>query len=162
MKKHVTHIVCLILYAIALFVLNKGLDFTRPADYPDGLDYAKAVVTNVIEDEMGQDPDYSYIRIGKQTLEMRITSGEYKGKTIEVMNFVTRTNQTEGTVGTKYIVGSYDGYITTNIMSYNRTNVVVILAIAFLTMVIIYGLSLIHIWNWDTDDWCKRSRHGKL
>lgn len=139
MKKHVTHIVCLILYAIALFVLNKGLDFTRPADYPDGLDYAKAVVTNVIEDEMGQDPDYSYIRIGKQTLEMRITSGEYKGKTIEVMNFVTRTNQTEGTVGTKYIVGSYDGYITTNIMSYNRTNVVVILAIAFLTMVIIYG-----------------------
>ncbi len=101
MKKHVTHIVCLILYAIALFVLNKGLDFTRPADYPDGLDYAKAVVTNVIEDEMGQDPDYSYIRIGKQTLEMRITSGEYKGKTIEVMNFVTRTNQTEGTVGTK-------------------------------------------------------------
>lgn len=88
---------------------------------------------------MGQDPDYSYIRTGKQTLELKILSGKYKGHTVQVMNFVTRTTQMEGEIGTRYILGSYDGYITANIMSYERSGIIYILAFAFLAMVLFYG-----------------------
>lgn len=96
-------------------------------------------MVEVVEDDMGLDPDYDYIRIGKQTLKLEITSGDYKGTTVEVLNFVTRTTQLEGGVGTNYIVGSYDGFITANIMSYERGGIIWTLAIAFLALVIFYG-----------------------
>lgn len=139
MKKAVFHIIFIALYITILFVYNQTLEFTRPGDYPEGITYAKAKVIEIVEEDMGQDPDYDYIRIGKQILKMEIISGEYKGKTIQVSNFVTRTTQLEGKVGTRYILGSYDGYITANIMSYERIGIIYGLAIAFLLMVILYG-----------------------
>ena len=139
MKKTLYHILFLVLYIALLWGYNHSLDFTRPADYPEGIQYARAEVTSIVDEDMGQDPDYSYIRIGKQTLEMKILSGKYKDKTIQTMNFVTRSTQTEGKIGTRYILGSYDGYFTANIMSYDRSAIVYILTLAFLGMVIFYG-----------------------
>lgn len=139
MKKTIFHILFLIAYIALLWGYNTNLNFVRPGDYPEGLEYAKATVVEVVEDDMGLDPDYDYIRIGKQTLKLEITSGDYKGTTVEVLNFVTRTTQLEGGVGTNYIVGSYDGFITANIMSYERGGIIWTLAIAFLALVIFYG-----------------------
>ena len=139
MKKIIFHIVFIICYIALLVGYNSSLKFEKPGDYPEGLEYAKAEVIEIVEEDMGQDPDYSYIRIGKQTLKLEILSGKYKGKTIETINFVTRTTQLEGKVGTRYIVGSYDGYITSNIMSYERSGIIFILAAAFIGMVILYG-----------------------
>lgn len=139
MKKTIFHILFLIAYIALLWGYNTNLNFVRPGDYPEGLEYAKATVVEVVEDDMGLDPDYDYIRIGKQTLKLEITSGDYKGTTVEVLNFVTRTTQLEGGVGTNYIVGSYDGFITANIMSYERSGIIWTLAIAFLALVIFYG-----------------------
>ena len=139
MKKTIFHILFLIAYIALLWGYNTNLNFVRPGDYPEGLEYAKATVVEVVEDDMGLDPDYDYIRIGKQTLKLEITSGDYKHTTVEVLNFVTRTTQLEGGVGTNYIVGSYDGFITANIMSYERSGIIWTLAIAFLALVIFYG-----------------------
>lgn len=139
MKKTVLHILFIVCYVAILIGYNSTLKFEKPADYPQGLEYAKAEVVKVIEQDMGEDPDYNYIRIGKQKFEMKIISGEYKGKVIETVNFVTRTTQLEGKVGTHYIVGSYDGFITSNIMSYERSNLIILLALAFIAIVIIYG-----------------------
>lgn len=139
MKKTIFHILFLIAYIALLWGYNANLNFVRPGDYPEGLEYAKATVVEVVEDDMGLDPDYDYIRIGKQTLKLEITSGDYKGTTVEVLNFVTRTTQLEGSVGTHYIIGSYDGFITANVMSYERSGIIWTLAIAFLAMVVFYG-----------------------
>lgn len=139
MKKAVFHVLFIICYIAVLFGYNKSLDFVRPADYPEGIEYAKAEVIEIIEEDIGQDPDYNYIRIGKQTLKLEITSGKYKGQTVEAMNFVTRTTQTEGKIGTRYILGSYDGYYTANIISYERSEIIYILAALFLIMVVFYG-----------------------
>lgn len=139
MKKIILHILFLLVYIGALLGYNRTLEFARPADYPEGIVYAKATVIEVLESDMGQDPDYHYIRIGRQRLSMEITSGPYSGKTIEVLNFVTRTTQLEGAVGSKYILGSYDGFFTANIMSYERTNLILILVMAFIALVIFYG-----------------------
>ena len=138
MKKTVLHILFIVCYVAILIGYNSTLKFEKPADYPQGLEYAKAEVVKIIEQDMGEDPDYNYIRIGKQKFEMKIISGEYKGKVIETVNFVTRTTQLEGKVGTHYIVGSYDGFITSNIMSYERSNLIILLALVFIAIVIIY------------------------
>ena len=138
MKKVLLHILFIVGYIALLVGYNSTLKFEKPADYPQGLEYAKAEVVSIVEQDMGEDPDYNYIRIGKQKFEMKIISGEYKGKVIETVNFVTRTTQLEGKVGTHYIVGSYDGFITSNIMSYERSNLIILLALAFIAFVIIF------------------------
>ncbi|MCI6729630.1 MAG: YibE/F family protein [Clostridiales bacterium] len=139
MKKAIFHILFILLYTGLLWAYNGSLEFARPGDYPEGIEYAKATVSEVVESDVGQDPDYSYIRIGKQTLKLEINSGPHKGTTVQVLNFVTRTTPLEGTVGTRYILGSYDGFITANIMSYERSGLLVLLLAAFLGMVILYG-----------------------
>lgn len=141
MKKVLLHILFIVGYIMLIAGFNGTLKFEKPADYPQGLEYAKAEVVSVVEQDMGEDPDYNYIRIGKQKLELRIISEEYKGKIIETTNFITRTTQLEGKVGTRYIVGSYDGFITSNIMSYERSSLVVLLVIVFIAMVILFGKS---------------------
>ena len=139
MKKSIFHILFLLAYVGALWVYNSGLDFVRPGDYPEGIEYARATVVEVVENDVGVDPDYDYIRIGKQRLKLEITSGRYAGTTVEVNNFVTRTTPLEGRVGTRYILGSYDGFFTANVMSYERSGLILILAAVFLGMVILYG-----------------------
>ncbi|MGM9636612.1 MAG: YibE/F family protein [Eubacteriales bacterium] len=139
MKKAVYHILFLLLYIALLWGFNKCLDFERPADYPEGVEYAKATVIEVIEEDMGVDPDYDYISIGKQKLRLQITSGEYKGKTVEITNYVTRLIRLEGKTGTRYIIDSYDGFITANIMSYERSGIIVFLALLFIGLVILFG-----------------------
>ena len=139
MKKAIFHTLFILVYITALWLYNGSMDFVRPGDYPKGIEYAKAIVAEVVNDEMGADPDYNYIRIGKQTLKLELTSGPYKGTTVLVNNYVTRTTQLEGTVGTRYILGSYDGFITANVMSYERSGIIGLLAAAFLGLVILYG-----------------------
>ena len=139
MKKVIAHILFLLVYVGLLIGFNRIQDFTRPADYPEGIEYVRATVVEVVESDMGTDPDYDYIRIGKQKLKMKIISGKYRGKTIEVLNFVTRTTQLEGGEGTRYILGSFDGFFTANVMSYERSNLIIILVGLFLAMVICYG-----------------------
>ena len=141
MKKVLLHILFIVGYIVLIAGFNGTLKFEKPADYPQGLEYAKAEVVSVAEQDMGEDPDYNYIRIGKQKLELRIISGEYKGKVIETDNFVTRTTQLEGKMGTRYIVGSYDGFITSSIMSYERSGLVILLVTVFIAMVILFGKS---------------------
>ena len=141
MKKVLLHILFIVGYIALLVGYNSTLKFEKPADYPQGLEYAKAEVVSIVEQDMGEDPDYNYIRIGKQKLELRIISGEYKGKVIETDNFVTRTTQLEGKIGTRYIVGSYDGFITSSIMSYERSGLVILLVTVFIAMVILFGKS---------------------
>lgn len=141
MKKVLLHILFIVGYVALLVGYNSTLKFEKPADYPQGLEYAKAEVVSIVEQDMGEDPDYNYIRIGKQKLELRIISGEYKGKIIETTNFVTRTTQLEGKAGTRYIVGSYDGFITSSIMSYERSGLIILLVTVFIAMVILFGKS---------------------
>lgn len=139
MKKIIGHIAFLIIYMLIIIGINKTLEYTKPADYPAGIEYAKAKVTGIIENDMGNDPDYDYIQIGTQKFELEILSGPYKGKTVEAFNYVTRTVRTEGTVGTTYIIGSYDGFITTMIINLDRSSILYFLLALFLGLVIWFG-----------------------
>ena len=139
MKKAAAHALFLIAYCLIIWLFNRSMEFTRPGDYPEGLEYARAVVAGVVEEDMGYDADYDYIRIGKQTLELTVTSGPYKGKTVTALNYVTRTVRMEGRPGTKYIIGSYDGFLTPMLLHYDRTGLICGLAVSFLALVLFFG-----------------------
>lgn len=139
MKKYIGHITFILAYIVIIVLINSNLEFAKPGDYPEGLKYAKAEVTKILENNMGEDPDYPYIRIGKQNLEMKLLSGEHKGEVIEVLNYVTRTMRLEAEEGDVFIVGSYDEYITTTVMHRERSSLLYGLGIFFVALVILFG-----------------------
>lgn len=139
MKKFLGHTIFLIIYILVIIGINKSLTYERPADYPEGLAYAKARVTEIVSEDMGQDPDFDYIRIGKQVLKLEILSGEHKGKILQATNYVTRVSQMEASVGMDYIVGSYDDFIITTVMYRDRSSIVYFLAVLLLALVLLIG-----------------------
>ena len=139
MKKFLGHTIFLMIYILVIIGINKALLFERPADYPEGLTYAKARVTEIVSEDMGQDPDFDYIRIGKQILNLEILSGDHKGEVVQAVNYVTRVSQIEASVGMDYIVGSYDDFIITTVMYRDRSSVIYFLAALFLGLVLIIG-----------------------
>lgn len=139
MQKKIGHTLFLFLYVLVVIGINKSFVFERPADYPEGLKYAKARVVEIVSEDMGEDPDYYYIRIGRQILNLKILGGEHKGKIIQATNYVTRVSQMEASVGMDYIVGSYDDFIVAMILYRDRSNMIYFLAAILLGVVLLIG-----------------------
>lgn len=89
------NMLCMILAVImiiGLFVFGTYVNRDRDEVDPSSsqLDYAKAVVTNVLEDDA--QPDHENAegrRVGTQELEIRVTSGKRKGEIMPVTNYMS-------------------------------------------------------------------------
>ncbi|OJU18490.1 MAG: hypothetical protein BGN88_11190 [Clostridiales bacterium 43-6] len=127
------------IFILALYLFNTNLQYTPPGDIETGIVYSKAVVTKVLSDDMGPDPDVPGIRIGKQQLELKILSGPQKGKITQAKNFVGRLNNIHAVKGTKLIVTSYDDFVTTAVINYSREDKLLILLLVFLSIVVFFG-----------------------
>lgn len=140
-KSNIIWTIFMISFFIFLYFINTSLEFNKPEDAPVGVVYEKAVVTKINSDTLSPDPDYPYINIGKQYLEVKITSGKNKGKIVSVINFVGRTDNKPVKVGTKLIISSYDNFISTIIVNYNREISIYILLFIFIFVVLFLGKS---------------------
>ena len=140
-KNNIIWTIFMISFSILLYFLNSSLEFNKPEDAPIGVVYEKAVVTKITSDTLAPDPDYPYINIGKQYLDVKITSGENKGKIVSVINFVGRTDNKPVKVGTRLVVSSYDDFISTIIVNYNREISIYILLFIFIFVVLFLGKS---------------------
>ncbi|MDU4936139.1 MAG: YibE/F family protein [Peptostreptococcaceae bacterium] len=140
-KNNIMWTIFIISFFILLYFLNSSLEFNKPEDAPIGVVYEKAVVTKITSDTLAPDPDYPYINIGKQYLYVKITSGENKGKIVSVINFVGRTDNKPVKVGTRLVVSSYDDFISTIIVNYNREISIYILLFIFIFVVLFLGKS---------------------
>ena len=140
-KSNIIWAIFMISFFLFLYFLNTSLEFNKPEDAPVGVVYEKAVVTKINSDTLSPDPDYPYINIGKQYLEVKITSGENKGKIVSVINFVGRTDNKPVKVGTKLIISSYDNFVSTIIVNYNREISIYILLFIFIFVVLFLGKS---------------------
>lgn len=105
-KKNIIWIISIASLFIFLIIFNKTLSYNKPEDRPVGIEYAKAEVINIISEELEPDPDFPYINIGKQNLELKIISGERKDEIVSVNNFIGRVDNKPAKVGTKYIISS--------------------------------------------------------
>ena len=138
-KSYIVWTFFMISFFILLYFLNSSLKFNQPEDAPIGIVYEKAVVTKITSDTLSPDPDYPYIDIGKQYLEIKITTGENKGKIVSTINFVGRTDNKPVKVGTKIVISSYDDFISTIIVNYNREVSIYILLFIFIFVVLFLG-----------------------
>lgn len=138
-KKNIIWIISIASFFIFLIIFNKTLSYNKPEDRPVGIEYAKAEVINIISEELEPDPDFPYINIGKQNLELKIISGERKDEIVSVNNFIGRVDNKPAKVGTKYIISSYDNFITTVIVNYSRETAIYTLVFIFMLIVIFIG-----------------------
>lgn len=138
-KKNIIWIISIASLFIFLIIFNKTLSYNKPEDRPVGIEYEKAEVINIISEELEPDPDFPYINIGKQNLELKIISGERKDEIVSVNNFIGRVDNKPAKVGTKYIISSYDNFITTVIVNYSRETAIYTLVFIFMLIVIFIG-----------------------
>lgn len=126
-----------------------------PADYADPEDslitesYAYAKVIEVLADDSHEDPNTENVRVGSQRLRIEITTGEHKGRQLEIENHMSKLFSKHAEVGTNYLVfirtdrraASDDGLpkISVSVMNYNRLWIIVGLTAVFLIVTLIVG-----------------------
>lgn len=138
-KRNIIWIGFMLSFFIFLFFFNKTLNYNKPEDRPVGIEYAKAEVVSIVSEELEPDPDFPYINIGKQSLELKILSGDKKGQIITANNFIGRVDNKPAKVGTKFIISSFDDFITTIIVNYSREMALYLLVLIFMFVVIFIG-----------------------
>lgn len=126
-------------FFVFLYFFNTTLDYQKPGDYQDGIVYEKARVIEIEQEDMGPDPDYDYIQIGKQWLKLEILTGEFAGRSTTAINYVQRVNNKPADVGTEMVISSFDGFVTTSIVNYSRENYLYLLVAVFLAVVLFFG-----------------------
>lgn len=134
-------IIFMVVFFGGVFILNYTLEFNKPGDAPIGVSCEKARVVSITEETLAPDPDFQYINIGKQYLEVEILTGENKGKIASVINFVGRVDNKPVTVGSKIVISTYDDFITSYIVNYSRETYIYVLILIFMFVVIYFGRS---------------------
>jgi uncharacterized membrane protein len=126
-------------YLAFLAAFNATLDFERPADYQAGIAYARARALSIESDTIQPDPEFPDIRIGRQELVLEITEGAHKGERVRTYNLVERLINSPASVGTKFILSSYDDFVTALVVDYDREGTLWALAAVFAASVLLLG-----------------------
>lgn len=138
-KGNIIWVISMVAIFTFLIIFNKTLKYNKPGDRPEGIEYAKGEVISIMSEELEPDPDFDYIYIGKQQLEVKLLNGDNKGKIITINNFIGRVDNKPAKVGTKLIVSSYDGFITNIFVNYSRESAIYLLVLIFMFVVIFIG-----------------------
>lgn len=132
-------IICsIILIIISKFIFNGGF---LPDKYNKGMEYYKAEVTEIVEEDLQEDQYLEDVEVGFQTVVVEIKDGPLEGQEYEIGNPVSRLYNIKVNVGSKVIVGCYErneeNVIT--LFSYDRSNMIYTLIALFALIVIIIG-----------------------
>ena len=138
-KKNIVWTISMLGLLVFLIIFNKTLSYNKPEDRPVGIEYAKAEVISIVSEELEPDPDFPYINIGKQQLELKILTGDRKGEIVSANNFIGRVDNKPAKVGTKFIISSFDDFITTVIVNYSRETAIYVLVLLIMFIVIFIG-----------------------
>lgn len=127
----------ILLFLVFLFFFQQHV--TKKELLPqDGSSFAQAEVISITKDNLQNDGT----RVGTQRVSIRITSGKYKGKTMEASNingYLHGASQVSS--GTKIIIqlSEKDGNIIANVYNYDRGNTIYMFIIVFLIVLIMIG-----------------------
>ena len=110
--------------------------------------YAYATVLEVLEDNSHRDPTTENVHVGSQRLLVEITTGEHKGRRLEVMNYMSKLFDKHAEVGTSLLVYVLtdrttlsDGVpaLSLSVMNYNRQWLIFGLLAVFLLVTALVG-----------------------
>ena len=121
------------------------------ADAEDGLQsvsYAYATVLEVLEDDSHEDAQTENIRVGSQRLLVEITTGAFKGRCVEITNYMSKLFDKHAEPGTSLLVyllatrkSTADGSpaLSVSVMNYNRQWLLFGLVAIFLLVTVLVG-----------------------
>lgn len=127
---------------------------TLPEGYIDRDDelkttsYAHATVLEVLSDDSHRDPQTENVHVGSQRLLVEITTGEHKGRHVELTNYMSKLFDKHAEKGTSLLVyvltdrtNLTDGLpaISLSVMNYNRTRLLLALLLLFLLVTTLVG-----------------------
>lgn len=125
-----------------------------PEGYADAEDtlhstsYAYATVLEVLEDDSHEDETTENVHVGSQKLLVEITTGEFKGRRLEVMNYMSKLfdkHAEQGTTLLVYLLATRKSAaddapsLSVSVMNYNRQWLLFGLAAIFLLVTILVG-----------------------
>ena len=143
MKQKQMKRVCLLIAGILfllLFFSFSGIEKTKLLD-TDGRNFEKAEVTKVISGNLSNSGS------GKQTVELKLLSGDHKGKTIEATSSQSYLFGAKCKKGMKVIaiVNESNGEFVASVYSVNRGPMVWLMAAIFVAIVIAVGGSILSL-----------------
>jgi uncharacterized membrane protein len=127
---------------------------TLPEEYADvdasakQYSYAYAKVLKVLADDSHRDPGTENVHVGSQRLLVEITTGEHKGRQMEIDNYMSKLFDKHAEVGTSLLVfvltdrtSTVDGLpaISLSVMNYNRQWLLFGLVAVFLVVTALVG-----------------------
>lgn len=125
-----------------------------PANDADGSDalhsvsYAYATVLEVLEDDSHEDAQTENVRVGSQKLLIEITTGEFKGQRLEIMNYMSKLFDKHAEKGTSLLVyllatresaADESPALSVSVMNYNRQWLLIGLIAVFLILTVLVG-----------------------
>lgn len=131
--------------ALVLFIVLRVIaapEDAAPTTDGDYAEYENAVVTNVLSDTTFADPTADNALRGEQLLLAEVKTGRYKGETLQVSNYVGPLygGSVEVGDGVTLLISTYsDGSHTATVYEYNRTSMLVIIALAFVLVTVLVG-----------------------
>ena len=105
-------------------------------------DYEIGKVIKITEESLEASTHQADILVGKQTLEVKMLTGEHKGETLTVSNFLSTYNSVVAKAGQKLvvIVDSLDsGEFQARVYNYYRTPVIYFMGLVFLAALALVG-----------------------
>ncbi len=125
-----------------------------PENYMDDGDmlrstsYAYATVLEVLEDDSHEDTQTENVHVGSQKLLVEITTGEFKGRRLEIMNYMSKLFDKHAKKGTSLLVfllatresaTDETPALSVSVMNYNREGLLIALLAIFLLVTILVG-----------------------
>ena len=103
----------------------------------DGISYEKAIVTEIIEDNIQEDGS----RIGYHKIKVKILSGKSKNKILDATSFSGNLYGADCVVGMKVLVSisEHNGDTSVSVYSYYRANIIYVYIGLFLIMLWVIG-----------------------
>lgn len=125
----------LIIFFIFLYFFNniEKVELVNRA----GTSYVKAVVNEIIEDNIQEDGS----RIGYQKVKLKVLSGNLKGQIVDGTSFAGYLYGADCTVGMKVIasISKYEDNTSASVYSYDRSNIIYMFVGLFLLLLWVIG-----------------------
>lgn len=127
---------------------------TLPEDYADASDtlhstsYAYATVIEVLEDDSHEDEQTENVHVGSQRLLIELTTGDFKGRRLEVTNYMSKLFDKHAKKGTSllvYLLATRESAtddspaLSVSVMNYNRQWLLIGLVAVFLLVTVLVG-----------------------
>jgi uncharacterized membrane protein len=133
----------ILIFSVVIYKINSKDHFIyNLQDGTSEINFEKAEIIDVLDESLEEDENLNNLYRGTQTIEIKILTGKYRGKTETITNYLSDRFNVYGKKGLKIIV-SIDiistGDYNVSVYNYYRTPIIYLIIILFFLFLILIG-----------------------